>query len=530
MRGMDQPIDGRPSKPRVSRDTALLIAIALGKLALNMAFHGRYGYFRDELYYIACSDHLAWGYVDQPPFSILILALTRFVLGDSLYAIRFPAALAGAAVVVLAGLIARRLGGGRFAQVSAALAAAASPAILGNGARTFSMNAFDLLFWAWGAYLVLIILREDRPRLWLLFGVVAGLGLLNKYSMLFLGFGLVAGLVLTSHRRQLLKPWIWLGGLVALLIVLPHLVWEQANGWPSLEFMRNASQHKNVHLSILEFFSGQVLQVGFAQAPIWLLGLAYFLFHREGKLLRAFGWMYPAVFALMVANGAKAYYLTPIYVPFIGAGAAWIAALTEGARRRWARPAVVSLLLLVSLIPLPFAVPCLRVDDFVRYSRALGQTPKAEERHALADLPQYYADEFGWEAMVETVAGVWQRLTPEEREHAVIYVRNYGEAAAIDFFGRRYGLPRATCAHNNYWLWGPGDAQMTAAIVFANGGDSVEEALADLRGPTRFASAELAATTACTHCMPFENGRLIFLCRKPAFTFREIWAEERFFY
>jgi 4-amino-4-deoxy-L-arabinose transferase-like glycosyltransferase len=322
----------------LSHDTALLVWIALGKLALNMAFHGRYGYFRDELYYIACSDHLAWGYVDHPPLSIFILSLTRHVLGDSLFAIRFPAALAGVGVVVLAGLMARRLGGGRFAQALAALSAAMSPVVLGNAGRYFSMNAFDLLFWAWAAYLVLVILLEDRPRLWIAFGVVAGLGLLNKYSMLFFGFALVAGLLLTPHRRQFLRPWIWLGSLVAVLLVLPHLAWEQASGWPSLEFMRNASQLKNVHLSPLEFLSGQFMQGGFAQAAMWTLGLAYFFFERNGKLLRPFGWMYPVVFVVMVTSGAKAYYLTPIYTVYLAAGAVWLAALTQGPMGRWARP------------------------------------------------------------------------------------------------------------------------------------------------------------------------------------------------
>jgi len=511
------------------RDTALLLAIAAGKLALNVAFHGRYGYFRDELYYLACSDHLAWGYVDQPPLSIAVLALTRAIFGDSLYAIRLPAALAGATAVVLTGLIARRLGGGRPAQLLAALATALSPVFLGNGARSFSMNAFDLLFWAWGAYLVVVILTRQRPELWLGFGVVAGLGLLNKYSMLFFGFGLVAGLLLTRQRRQFARPWIWLGGLVAGLLLLPHVAWEMAHGWPSLEFMRNAAQEKNVALPLSEFFAGQLLQVGFAQSLLWIAGLAWFALHPDGTRLRALAWLYGVVFAVMAFNGAKAYYLTPIYAPYIAAGALWLERLTARAWRTRVRPVFAVALAVSSLAVLPFAVPCLPVDDFVRYSRWLGLTPRAEERHELAELPQYYADQFGWERLVEQVAGIYRGLDDDERRHCVIYVRNYGEAAAIDFFGRRYDLPRAICPHNSYWFWGPGDTEMRVAIVM--GGSRVEEEnRADLEGPDRFGEVALAAVTDCRHCMPFERGRQLFVCREPRFTFAEIWEGERFFY
>ena len=178
------------------------------------------------------------------------------------------------------------------------------------------------------------------------------------------------------------------------------------------------------------------------------------------------------------------------------------------------------------LIALPFAVPVLPVDAFVRYQRALGMLPKAEERDAVGDLPQSYSDMFGWEAMVAQIAVAYNQLTPDERRHAVIYVRNYGEAAAVDFFGRRYGLPRATCAHNSYWYWGSGDPEMRAAIVLG-GSRTLEDNLADLVGPGRFDQATLAAATQCEHCRPLENGRMIFICRGPHFTFRQIWADER---
>jgi len=514
---------------------ALVAGIALARLALTVALHDRYGYFRDELYYIACSDHLAWGYVDHPPLSIAILAVVRSLLGDSLHAIRFPAALAGSLTVLLTALMARRLGGGRFAQVTAALAAALAPVGLGNAGRYFSMNAFDLLLWACGAYVLVLILKEGRERLWVLYGVVAGLGLLNKYSMLFFGFGTLAGILCTPRRRDLLRPWIWTGGAVAVLLVLPHVLWEVRLGFPSAEFIHNASTYKNTPLPAREFLLQQTLETGFGQTALWLLGIAFFLglgnanrARLESKALRAFAMMYPVVAAVMIAGNSKAYYLTPIYFPYMAAGACAIEAL---ARRRWLvwlKPLAVVAVVVLGFVAMPFAIPLLPVEQFVRYQKALGQTPKAQERNPLADLPQYYADMFGWEETVAKVAAIYRTLTPEEQRHTAIYARNYGEAAAIDFFGRRLGLPPASSPHNNYWYWGPPPDDTQVILVFGRSND-VEDSLADLRSPGRCEEATLGDVTDCGHCMPFENRRPLLVCRRPQFTFRQIWPGEKEF-
>jgi dolichyl-phosphate-mannose-protein mannosyltransferase len=512
---------------RNNRSDPLLVGlIALAKLALNVAFHGRYGYFRDELYYIACSDHLDWGYVDHPPLSIVILKLTRLIAGDSLFAIRFPAALATALTVVLTALIARRLGGGRFAQSLAALSVALSPIVLGNGA-VYSMNAFDLLFWALGAHVFVMILTGGNPRLWVLYGLIVGLGLMNKYSMLFFAAGSVAALMLTPRRRDLMQPWIWLGGLIAALIFLPHVIWEVQRGWPTLEFIRNATARKNAPLSAVEFLRTQPMLTGFGQMFVCVIGIAFYARARGNASVRALAWMFPIVTAVMLVGNSKPYYLSPIYFPFVAGGAVAIEAASADALV-WLRPAVTGLVAVLSLVALPFSVPVLPVDQFIRYQHALGVKPAGGERDAMGDLPQYYADMFGWEAMVAQVAAAYERLTPEERQHAVIYVRNYGQAAAIDFYGRRYGLPKATCAHNNYWYWGSGDPDMRTAIV-VGGRRTLEDNLADLKGPGRFDEATLASTTHCEHCRPIENGLMIFICRGPHFTFKEIWAQERRF-
>lgn len=217
----------------LSSDYTIPILIALLQFIIQVMFHGSYGYFRDELY-IACSNHLAFGYVDEPPLSIAILALNRWILGDSLQALRLLPSLAGAGVVLLAASMARRMGGGRFAQGMAALSVVVAHVLIGNG-RYYSMNAFDVFFWALVGYIVVKILTEDKPGLWIAFGIIAGLGLLNKYSIGFLCTGLIAGLTLTSQRKQLTTKWFWYGALAALLLFLPHIIWEIRNGLPTLD-------------------------------------------------------------------------------------------------------------------------------------------------------------------------------------------------------------------------------------------------------------------------------------------------------
>jgi 4-amino-4-deoxy-L-arabinose transferase-like glycosyltransferase len=300
-------VSGRATQPESIRDaTGLLLLLALAKTTLHFATIANYGYFRDELYYLACADHLAWGYVDHPPFSIAVLAVTRSLFGDSLLAIRLPVVLAGAATVVLTGWLAREIGGGRFAQVLAALAFVFMPVALGM-ATFYSMNALDLLFWLGAVYVLVRIINGGEARLWVAFGAIVGVGMMNKISVGFLVFGLLVGLALTRQRRLLLSPWFWLGGAFAGLLFLPYIIWQIANGFPTIEFMRNASELKIQAMSVGAFLGAQVLYTSPAAVPIWTGGLAYLLFVRTAGAYRALGIAYLAILALLVAQHGKAY-------------------------------------------------------------------------------------------------------------------------------------------------------------------------------------------------------------------------------
>jgi 4-amino-4-deoxy-L-arabinose transferase-like glycosyltransferase len=501
--------------------TGFLFAFALLKLAIHLVTAGGYGWFRDELYYIACSRHLAWGYVDHPPLSIFLLRLSRAVLGDSILAIRLPPAVGGAATVFVAGWICRRLGGGRFAQALAMISVIAAPAILAID-HFYSMNAFDLLIWPAAAAILVRVLQGGDRRLWLLLGLVMGLGLLNKISVLWLGFGLAVGLLATPERRWLRTPWPWAAGAVSALCFLPYVVWQVANGWPTLEFMHNASGLKMLPHSPLGFLAEQVLMMNPVTLPIWGAGLVCLVAAKEGRPFRILGVIFLAVLALLMLNGSsRAYYLAPAYPMLFAAGGVaierWLSRWqARGAEwgTRLLKPALVSILLSGGAALAPFGLPVLPVESYIRYAAFLGIAPAHEENSRLGSLPQHFADMFGWEEIVAAVAEAYGALPPQERAVAGIFAQNYGEAGAIDFLGPRYGLPHAVSGHNNYWLWGPGDYSGKVMIIL--GGDEADnQAVCE--------SLQQVGTTHCGYCMPYENNLPVYVCRGLKLSPRELW-------
>ncbi len=500
--------------PRTDGGRWIVGLIALISTALHLAVIGRYGWFRDEFYYIACGEHLDFGYVDHPPLIALIARLTRALLGDSILAARLPSVLAGAAVILLAGRLAREMGGGRFAQAVAATCAVIAPVYL-FVFHILSMNSFDILFWTLGALVVLLIVKTGNPKLWLLFGLVCGLGLENKHSLLFFGFGVFVGLLLTPERRHFRERWIWLGGAIAGLLFLPHVLWQMAHGWPTAEFIHNATAFKNVALSPLAFFGEQVIQIHPLTLPVWLAGLVW-LFRSTGSRYRVLGWVYVTAFLVLVSQSSKAYYLSPAYPPLFAAGAV---AFETWIRRPVLRIAVLVLLVAGGAVTAPLTLPVLPAERFAGYASALGIPIKAGERHEIGVLPQHFADMHGWEEMVAEVARVYRSLPPEERARAGIFTQNYGEAGAVDLLGRKYGLPKASSGHNNYFLWGP---QGPDGVLIILGGDPEDHRQA-------FRDVRQAGEIRCGLCMPYENNRPVWIARGLAAPIEEIWPGTKHF-
>jgi hypothetical protein len=505
---------------RLAATTWSVPALAALTLLLHLlTIHG-YGYFRDELYYLANGEHLGFGYVEHPPFIGIAAAFIRAVLGESLLAIRLLPALCAAATVWLVGSMAREMGGGRYAQTLAALTAMLAPVYVGLFS-VLSMNAFDILFWTLGWWLVTRILRTGDERLWLAFGIVAGIGLQNKISVLFLGFGITAGLVMSGRWGMLRSRWLWLGGAVAGAIFLPHVLWQMANGWPTLEFIENARRLKNVALSPVAFFAEQVLQANPLALPVWIGGLGFLLLSAQARRFRPLGWTYPAILgAMLAAGGAKPYYMAASYGVLFAAGGVAIETWTRGRAGQALRVLAVAAVAGGGLLTAPFAKAILPPDTFVRYADAVGIHPSSGERQELGRLPQMFADMHGWQELAESVARVYHALPPEDRDRACIFGQNYGQAGAIDLFGRRLGLPKAISAHNSYYLWGPRGCTGELMIVI---GDE-RERLAEV-----FARVELGTVHTCIDCMPYENDKSIWIARGLRQPLRDVWpAIKRF--
>ena len=422
--------DRPPAGPRVPLITWLFPGATL---LLQLAMYAGYGYFRDELYYLANGEHLGFGYVEHPPLIGVIAWLVRATLGDSLFAIRFLPAVAAAATVWLTMAVARELGGGRFAQALAGLSAMLAPAFLGLFG-VFSMNAFDLAFWAALWWIVARYLRTGRERLWLAFGLVAGVGLENKISVLFLGFGIVVGLVLERQWSVFRSRWLWIGGALAAVLFLPHVLWQVANGWPTLEFMRNAVAEKNVALEPMAFLGSQVINT-FGTLPVWTTGLAYLLLSRAARPFRPLAWAFLAVLGVMLTTNAKPYYLVPAFVVLFAAGSVALERFKARLLGPIVRAAVVGVVVAGGIVAAPVAKAILSEDAYVRYAQALGVAPPQEERQSLGRLPQMFADMHGWPDLASTVAGVYRKLPAEDQSRACILAQNYGEAGAIDLFG-----------------------------------------------------------------------------------------------
>lgn len=492
---------------------ALVSYVALARVALYVIAAPNYGYFRDELYYLACGEHPAWGYVDQPPLIAWMAWLLQHTIGTSLYALRLLPMLGDVGAIFMSARLSRELGGGRWAMFLSAIAVLVTPIFLGLS-QLFTMNAFDPLLWTLLAWLIVKLITTGNQKLWLVIGAVIGVTLLNKYGVVFFLSGLLLGVVLTPLRISLARPWFWLGAAIATLIALPNFLWQRAWHYPFVQLIVNVRRGpRDVMLPPLPYLWQQAQMIGFVAAALVILG-AWFLFSQRGRRFAVLGFGFVAVLGLMMILKGKFYYVAPVYPVIFAAGAVYFEHLTEHRRLRWIRPAYAALMLAVGALIAPTIIPILPVETFIAYSKRLGITQQKFENQPQSELPQIFADMCGWEERVRIVATYFHSLTPEEQKVTAIGAPDYGQAGAIDFFGPKYGLPKAISGNNNYWIWGPRNYTGQSLILMNEGSPEKYDTLCN--------SLTLVARPSDPYSRPDAN-RPIYHCRGLKLDLQKLW-------
>jgi 4-amino-4-deoxy-L-arabinose transferase-like glycosyltransferase len=498
--------------------TTGIAALAAAKLGMHVMtiMVTPYGVHRDELLYLAMGKYLRVFAMDFPPFIALLANTSRGVFGDTLLALRMGPALAGVALVVLAALIARTLGGGRGAQGLAALAVIAAP-LFQRAASLFQPVVFDQLWWTLALYALVRIARGSQPRDWLLLGVAGGLGLLTKFSIGFIAVGVLVALVVTGERRAWGTRWPYIAALLALVLGSPSIIGQIALGFPVVGQMSDLQAHQLARVTPGAFLTGQLFMIGPA-ILLALVGVVYALVARgdaDARVARpAVIACMTAVLLLMVAQG-KEYYAGPVYPMLFAAGAVALERL--GRARRATTGALVALTLGYMLLALPIGLPILPAPQMARYAAWLGLTRAVvTNRGDVLPLPQDYADMLGWEEQVAAVARVYHDLPDADRGRAVILANNYGEAGAVDWYGPRHGLPRAVSNAGSYWFFGPGDLPGEVAVALGIEPDVLRDFYAEVTLVERLPNP---------WGVPEQQHNPIVVARRPMATLQEVWPE-----
>lgn len=486
----------------------LVWALALATAVLHLAVAGRYDIFRNELYFIVCGRHPDFGYVDQPPLVPLIAAATQ-LFGDNAWLLRLPAAAAAVALIPLSAEFARLAGGRSVGMVLAAAAAALSPALAGMTAL-LTTTTFEPLAWTACAFCVTraVLLEDRRALLWA--GAVAGLAMEAKYGIIMWLIPLGAGLLLTAERRILRWRELWLGAAIAAVLSAPSLVWQAVHGWP---FLTVVAHHSATDLTgnALVFALQQVAALNLLLAPLWIAGLVGPFLVARLKPLRFLAIAFAGAAVLDFVTGGKDYYLFAAYPTMFAVGASACAGLDRRLAGLWVAVSAANFALVA-----PVVLPLLQPPALARYMSRLHLKPRPDELAAIgAPLTQVFSDEMGWRDLEKEVASIYRSLPEDERPRAAIIASNYGEAAAIDFFGKRDGLPPALSGQNQYFLWGS-HGYDGSVIIHVNG---------QLRRWRRFCDrADVAGTFGAPYAMPYENGRPIILCHGLRANLTQTWT------
>jgi len=447
---------------------AAVSCIVLARVVIYFVAAPNYGYFRDEMYYLACGEHPAWGYIDQPPLIAWMAWLLEHTIGVSLYAMRLLPMLADVGCIVMTALLARKLGGGFWAMLLSSLAVLVAPIYL-PFSQLFTMNAFDPLLWILIAWFLVDLVQTGKERNWLWIGVLTGITLLNKYEVLFLLPGILAGVVFSQLRRSFVRPWFWTGCVIATLISLPNFLWQLHRDFPFVQLVTSVRKNgRDVMLAPLPYLAQQAEMIGFVSSLLVILALWFFI-SPQGRRYAILFWGFMSVLGCMLVLKGKFYYVAPVYPIVFAPGAVSLERLTAEPATKWFRPVYALTMLLVGALIAPTAIPLLSIKGYIAYTKKLGIQQQKFENQPESQLPQIYADMVGWEERVKIVANYVHSLPPDEQKITAIGASNYGDAGAVDLFGSKYGLPKAISTASNYRIWGPREYTGESLILMDEG-------------------------------------------------------------
>jgi len=496
--------DPVPADGRSSGDTLALCAIAGAMVLAHLLTNGRYGFHRDELQVLSDARHLDWGFVPYPPFTPFVERIGLSIFGLSLVGLRLFSVIAQAILIVMTGLMARELGGGRLAQVTAALAVALSTLPMFEGTE-FQYTTFDNLWWVLIAYFVIRLLKTENPRWWVAIGATLGVGFLTKYTIGFYLCGMLGGLVLTRARRYLASPWFWGGMALGLAICSPNIVWQVRHDFISLHFLQHIHKRDVSEGRANGFWRAQFwICTNMVAAPLWIAGLLGYLRDRRYRML---AWMYLIPLVLYVVGKGRGYYLGGAYPMLMAMGAVmgarWVGSLAKMPRR---------------------AVEAVFFAALVGWGLFMGAMifPVASSGALMKFALENNGDlreEIGWDELVKTVAQIRDSLPPEQQKNVGVAVRNYGEQGAIEMLGPAYHLPSPVSGINSSWLRGYPEPTPTTLIVLGSTREQADKL---------FNSCRLAGHNGNSLGVKNEESEDhpdIFVCGGPRLPWPEFWKE-----
>lgn len=499
----------------------IIVSSAYFALLYFSSFVKGYGYFIDELYYIACANNPAAGYVDHPPLAPLILAVWKAVFGESVYSIRFLSSFVSAATVFMAGILAKESGGGKTAQTVSSFCIAAAPIYPVFGGF-YSMNVFEPFLCSLVFLFLVKMIRGNEPRYWVHLGVLFGVLMMNKHTAGLCILFLVAALLVTPQRKLLFSKYFFYCVLISVLIFLPNIIWQFANGFPSLEFYVNITTRKNVAVPYSEFLLMQFLSYNPIVFPVILTGLYVLLF--KSRHFKSLGFIFVlTVLFFLVTRNSRFDRTAFAYLAVIPAGAVYFEEYLSRVKAAWIYPAAASLMAAYACLTVPVFLPYMNYQNSAALTSFIGLNTEIETGNKPL-IAQTLGDRIGWEEKVDMVGKVYLSLTPDERNQTLIAGNNYGMAGALELYGKKFGFGDVVCGHNNYYLWSKKRLHGNILLQLSDTGayHGLQESFGDVR--------KSGLIFDNPYCTPHERNLTVFICREPKHSLDELLDSGKYFY